>query len=119
MIDVYVENHSEPPKDFTDSMYGALGRYTFEENNHETRQEIRSVVVDLFTSSWPEYPMGQVIVDTMGAYDITVTVKIDDIKEVNYECDYYIDYEAENLEDTPQEVADTADDILYGCIEKA
>ena len=131
MIDVFVEHNSTPPEGFEDNLYNQLSRYIFEQNTRETRERIRLDVSNCVTQFWPDYPLGLVLVDTLSLHDVNVTVKmkeeptIEDVEcDVNYECDYYTDYSAEMHHDEiweaieTNEVAQTADDILYSTIER-
>lgn len=128
MIDVFVEHDTVPPEGFEDNLYNQLSRYIFEQNTRETRERIRHDVSNCITQFWPEYPLGVVMVDSLSLHDVNITVKMKDdpVEEecdVNYECDYYIDYSAEMYHDEiweaieDHEVIQTANDILYSSIE--
>lgn len=114
MIDIFVEHYATPPQGFEDNLYNQLTKYIFESTGIEVREQIRLDVSNCFTQFWPEYPLGTVLVDTLSYHSVNVTVKMKDeeVCDVNYSCDYFIDY---NDEPT-QEVTETADNILYSSI---
>jgi hypothetical protein len=126
MIDVYIETYTTPPEGFTDNLYNQLTRYIFELNRRETHEKIRLDVSNCITQFWPEYPLGMVLVDALSLNDVNITIKVKDdnveeICEVNYECDYYIDCSAESYYDEIYENMEpgilSTNDILYGIVE--
>lgn len=119
-IDYYIEHENPPPKEFIDGMETMLlNDYLFLPNNSATRETIKRDITGYIKEHWPLYPLGSLVVDSLGAYDVNITVRmqdqIDDDEAVsdedliNYECDYYIDMNEMMTEVIAQELAQAAD----------
>lgn len=123
IIDYYIEHKNTPPDGFIERMEQMLiDDYLPQCNSRVIRETMKQDITCYIQENWPLYPLGSVIVDALGAYDVNITVRMQDqIDEdeqaddsMNYECDYYIDMNEETaVQQTVQTVIPSADDVMF------
>lgn len=129
-IDIRVEIaklSDEAVESIFDDLALVLSFYIYRMNTWEVRQQMRKDILLYFASAWPEIVLHRVVVDTLshgGDIDVIVSGEAtDDIEEVvNYEVDYYIDFneETSDIVEDPQEAKpESIDDILYSSIDRS